>query len=351
MEESLAPTKARSGDLPKGSSSSSAVNFLLLGLFIGLFLGGIIGYLYTSIDRPSQKESGTPVLDMEEARARSERYINENLLQPGVSAVVTNISEEKGLYKLDIILVTGQGNQSASAYITADGSFFIPNVINMKDTPSKRPEGNEGAQTPAGADMKALAGDDPSRGPADAPVTIIEYGDFSCGPTAQALHTMEKVLENYPNQVRFVYKNLQTMGGWSTKGMIGAECAYRQDTDAFWNFHDNLFHGRMQGTITTDNIDSELLRWAEEMGLDTEAFRTCYENQEPAQEIANDIAEARSLGITSTPTFIINGRRVAGSQPYEVFRQIIENELGRDVEDTETQIPPVQDAAGSCKNQ
>ncbi len=321
----------------------------MVGLAIGLILGGIIGFLYSNT---TEREQSFPsALEADQVRVTAEAYINQNMLNPGTSASIESITEKSGLYELEIRLTGGAESQVVTTYVSNDGKLFFPDVIDMTGPIPTSPPTTQPSSTEGGIDMKALAGDDPSRGPADAPVTIIEYGDFSCGPTAQALHTVEKVLENYPTQVRFVYKNLQTMGGWSTKGMVAAECAYSQDTDAFWNFHDNLFHGRMQGTVTTANIDSQVLKWAEEMELDTGAFKSCYENQEPAQEIAGDIAEARSLGISGTPTFIINGRMISGGQPYEAFWQIIETELGRDVGDITAQIPPDQGTGGTCETQ
>ncbi len=191
---------------------------------------------------------------------------------------------------------------------------------------------DQGAQLPAGEVTLATPTsitieNNPSLGSQDAKVTIIEYGDFSCGPTATAYETMSEVLRQYPGKIRFVYKNLQTMGGWSTKGMVASECAYVQSDDAFWYFYDKLFQGRASNSITQGNIDDLVTKWAGEAGLDVEEFKTCYANQETTTEIARDIQEARSLGISSTPTFIINGKKLVGAASLSTFQQVIDAEL------------------------
>ncbi len=170
-------------------------------------------------------------------------------------------------------------------------------------------------------------GDDPVRGPVDAPVTIVEFGDFACGFTAKAYVTMEKLMEDYSGDIRFVYKDFQTMEGWSPSAMVASGCAYNQSEEGFWYFYNRLFQGRNSNSITMVNIDSKVVEWAGEAGLDVDSFKNCYNTREPMPEILGDMEEGRELGVTGTPTFFINGRRVDGVLPYPAFKEIIDAEL------------------------
>lgn len=170
-------------------------------------------------------------------------------------------------------------------------------------------------------------GDDPVRGPADAPVTLVEFGDFACGFTARGYVTVEKLMVDYDGKLRFIYKDFQTMGGWSPKAMTASECAYEQGNDEFWYFYNKLFQGRNSNSISGANIDSKVIEWASEANLNADAFKNCYDSQESLPAIQRDIQEGGKLGITITPTFYINGRKLVGAQPYHVFKSIIDAEL------------------------
>ncbi len=170
-------------------------------------------------------------------------------------------------------------------------------------------------------------GDDPVRGPVDAPVTIVEFGDFACGFTASAYITVEKLMEDYNGKIRFIYKDFQTMEGWSPKAMVASECAYNQGNEGFWYFYTKLFQGRNSNSISEANIDSKVMGWASEAGLDADAFKNCYDSQESLPAIQRNIREGEELGITSTPTFYINGGKLVGAQPAHVFKALIDAEL------------------------
>jgi protein-disulfide isomerase len=165
-------------------------------------------------------------------------------------------------------------------------------------------------------------GDDPSIGPDDAAVTIIEFGDFSCG-FCQRFHEeiFPQLLADYQDNIRFVYRDFPVVGG----GAVGAAAAHAAncaaEQDAYWEYHDALFSG-------VYSMDSEgFTLYAEDLGLDTTAFQECQDSDRYTDEVIEDYTDARAVNVSGTPTFFINGRRVIGAQPYSVFAQIIEEEL------------------------
>jgi protein-disulfide isomerase len=162
--------------------------------------------------------------------------------------------------------------------------------------------------------------DDPFLGPEDAPVTIVEFSDFHC-PYCQRFHndTLYALLDEYGDDIRFVYRDFPVVGG--EQAALAAECANAQD--GFWEYHDALY-ADPQAYSTTDDF----VELAEAQGLDGDEFRTCYESGEYHDEMVNDYNDGVSYGVSGTPTFFINGRRIVGAQPLSVFEAAIDEELG-----------------------
>lgn len=167
-----------------------------------------------------------------------------------------------------------------------------------------------------------IADHNPSRGPADAPVTIIEYTDFQCPYCSRVQPTLDAVKERYGDSVRFVFKNLPL--AMHDQAVFAAEaglCAGEQD--AFWPLHDWMF-------ANARGINREsVLQQAGELGLDVEALTACLDEGRYAEAVAEDTKEANSFGITGTPGFTVNGRILTGAQPLESFVTVIDDELRR----------------------
>jgi len=166
------------------------------------------------------------------------------------------------------------------------------------------------------------ADDDPALGPADAPIILIEFSDYSCG-FCRRWHqeTFPDLMAAFPDQIRFVYRDLPVVGG----GAVGyaaaqaAECA--GDQGSYWEFHDALFSG--QYGLTREAY----LQYAQDLGLDADALAECLDTGYHAAEVEGDLTYAYSLGITSTPTFFVNGIPVIGAQSLLTFSQLIQAEL------------------------
>ncbi|MBN1120357.1 MAG: DsbA family protein [Anaerolineae bacterium] len=164
-----------------------------------------------------------------------------------------------------------------------------------------------------------LSDDDPFLGPEDAPVTIVEFSDFFCQYCAAfKLQILPQILEEYGDQVRFVYRDFPAFGG--DRPAEAAQCA--GDQGSFWEYHDALFEGFREYTSTDDFV-----ALAVTLDLDGEELRDCIESGTYRDEWNADYQEARALGVTGTPTFFINGTRFVGAQPFENFKQVIDAEL------------------------
>lgn len=162
--------------------------------------------------------------------------------------------------------------------------------------------------------------DDPSIGPENAPITIVEFSDFRCPFCARAKPIIKQILENYGERVRVVYRDFPILGPQSQKTAEAAECADEQGK--FWQYHDKLFENQQELDI------KNLKQYAEDLGLDTTKFNDCLDSGKMAQEVEKDSQDGRDYGVRGTPAFFVNGILVPGAQPYSVFKQIIEQELG-----------------------
>ncbi|MGH7753647.1 MAG: DsbA family protein, partial [Gemmatimonadales bacterium] len=153
--------------------------------------------------------------------------------------------------------------------------------------------------------------DAPVRGPADAPVTIVEYSDYTCGYCRKFFETLEEPLfERYGPKVRLVYKNFPLTGlrSWSEDAALAAACAFRQGNQPFWALHEKLF----RETPRLRAGRPVLVELAGEAGLNLPAFTGCLHQRQAAPDVARDVQEGDRLGVQGTPTFFVNGRPIAG---------------------------------------
>jgi len=144
------------------------------------------------------------------------------------------------------------------------------------------------------------------RGPLDAPVTVVEYGDFECPYCGQAEPVIRDLLADF-GDVRYVWRHLP-LNDVHPNAQLAAEAAEAAaDQGAFWEMHDLLLRHQDELRIP------DLVRYAEELGLDVERFRDDIRRQAAAARIAEDVDSADLSGVSGTPTFFINGRRHYGA--------------------------------------
>jgi protein-disulfide isomerase len=169
----------------------------------------------------------------------------------------------------------------------------------------------------------AVGADDAVLGPADAPVTIIEFSDFQCPFCQRVAPTLKQVREKYGDRVRIVWKDfpLTSIHPQAFKAAEAGNCAREQGK--FWEYHDRLFAN--QSALQPD----ALKKHAAEAGLDAPKFNACLDTAKYSDRVQAQMGVGNGLGVQSTPSIYINGRLVAGAQPLDVFTSIIDDELER----------------------
>lgn len=160
----------------------------------------------------------------------------------------------------------------------------------------------------------------PSRGPADAPIVLVEYTDYQCPYCSRVQPTIAALMDRYDGQIRHVFKNLP-LPIHSQAQLAGQAALCAEDQDKYWEFHDWLFAN--QRTMNREKMVAQ----AGEMGMDQDLFAACIDDKTYAAAVSADTREAQSFGITGTPGFLINGRVLSGAQPIEAFEAVIDEEL------------------------
>jgi protein-disulfide isomerase len=169
---------------------------------------------------------------------------------------------------------------------------------------------------------KVPIGTSPVRGPADAWVTLVEFGDFQCPFCGQEEPVVEALLALYPADLRLVWKNfpLTSIHTYAQGAAIAAECADEQGQ--FWPMHDLLY--AHQSALTP----ADLTNYAGQIpGLDVPTWQTCLTTAPPAQVVADDVALGGSIGVSGTPTFYVNGEMVLGAVPQATLKGVIDTKL------------------------
>ncbi len=258
-------------------------------------------------------------LSEDEAVKKTLDFVNTNLLQPGLGATAGESEDVGDLYKIDLT-VAGQPFES---YMTKDGRLLFPQGFDLK-APAP---GQQNTEAPV---VDVSADDDPVKGSADAPVTIIEFSDFQC-PFCERFvtETLSLIDEKYiqTGKVKLVYRDfpLENIHLQATPAAEAAECADEQGE--FWEYHDKLFEN--QQSLSAANYKL----WAKELGLDEEQFNDCVDSKKYAAEVQKDLADGTAAGVSGTPAFFVNGKSVSGAQPFTVFEALIEAELNVESDD------------------
>ena len=162
----------------------------------------------------------------------------------------------------------------------------------------------------------------PSRGPEDAPIVLIEYTDYQCPFCARAQPTLARLLETYDGHIRHVFKNLP-LPMHQQAGLAAEAALCAADQGKFWELHDWLFANA--SSLSRETIEAQ----ATTQQLDMQRFASCLDEGAHRAQVEADAEEARGFGITGTPGFLVNGRVITGAQPYEAFASVIDDELRR----------------------
>ncbi|MEN4012002.1 MAG: thioredoxin domain-containing protein [Chloroflexota bacterium] len=165
--------------------------------------------------------------------------------------------------------------------------------------------------------------DDPYLGNPEAPVVLIEFGDYACEPCQmwQRAGIREQLLAEFPTQVKFIWRDNARISTASILAAEAGQCAHNQGR--FWEYHDLLFEQ------TAGLGEPSLKAYAQQIGLDMQAFNRCLDEREMRRKVSYDMRRAGEFGFSMTPAFRLNDESIIGPPPIEYLRQQIVEQLAR----------------------
>lgn len=226
-------------------------------------------------------------------------------------------------------LVTGIAVVSLVGWFltSSSGLSFGGKIGTTPTTPTaSQPTPNTPTAPLAAIDVKP---DDYIRGNPNAPVTLIEYSDLEC-PFCKSFHpSMERLMQEYDGQVRWIYRHFPlSFHANAQKEGEAAECVGKLGGgDKYWQFIDTLFE-RTTSNGTGFALD-QLPVLAQEVGVNQTQFKTCLDSGEFAAKVQNDLTEGSAYGVGGTPSTFVNGRMVEGAVPYEQLKQVVDQILSQ----------------------
>jgi protein-disulfide isomerase len=226
-------------------------------------------------------------------------------------------SQFSDFYEAVISGQEGEKKSATPAFITKDGRYtVIGSIFNLNADPRSEVENTISLRN------------QPTIGPADAPVTIVEFADLEC-PTCAAMQQFieQQLVPKYGNKIRIVFKEfpLVTIHDWSLQAAIANECAYQLNPASYVRYRSIIFES--QGMINAANVRQLLLDFGQRVGLNQLKLSVCIDSRASLPRVESDMHEGQKLGIMSTPTLFINGTPEIGLVPDRIY-QLIDKALG-----------------------
>lgn len=260
----------------------------------------------------SAAAEGTTVLPTEDT-------VNSFLFQmfgydPTVTWKVNEIrpSEVPGLAEVLVVITNPQGSNPNRLLVSADGKRAISGDIlpfGAKPFDDARAKLEKGVNGPA-------------KGPAKAPVTIVEFSDMQCPHCQKAAPTIEQLIALEP-EAHFVFQNFPLPAhNWAEKAAGYVDCVGRASKDAVWKFIQKTFDE--QANITESNVDEKLKAIATASGANADEIAACAAKPDTKARIDASVALGKSVGVSGTPALFINGRNVPGGAPVDLLKKIVD---------------------------
>ena len=222
-------------------------------------------------------------------------------------------SKAEGLAEVNVQMSSPQGQGSQKFLVSADGKHaVVGDIIPFGEHPF------EAARLEL---QKKVTG--PARGPANAPVMIVEFSDLQCPHCKEANPTIERLLKEESN-IHFVFQNFPLpMHNWAQKGAAYADCTAKLSSDAFWKFIDSVYEA--QAEITAENADQKLTELADKAGVKGPDVAACSTQSDVQARVEASVNLGKGLDVNSTPTLFINGRPVGvNGNNYDVLKQLVD---------------------------
>jgi len=216
-------------------------------------------------------------------------------------------------------LVSGIAILAVIGFVVVLGMYFNKDKdLLTADLPGGNNTNTEGNQKEA---QIKVAQDDNVRGNFEAPVTIVEFSDFQCSFCGRFHPTLQRILDDYPDQIRWVYKHfpLDQIHPQARPAAEASECAAEQGK--FWEFADGLFENQ---TRFGESFYQEL---ATQLGLNMSEFEDCVSLRKYQDKVESDLQEGIKAGVGGTPNSFINGQSIPGAASYEQIKSVVESIL------------------------
>lgn len=274
-------------------------------LAAGLVIGFVACFSVLSLMQATQ--NGEQPQDFSKNLNKTLQEINRQVKMsyPNISVRATNYTSAGEFYLVTLEFYDSSGTlTTARYYISADGKKIALEDYFMSLEREL---------------VNVSADDDPWIGAENPKVIIIVFSDYACSHCARfAIEAEKRIIENYGSVVKLVFRDFPVLGESSYKAALAANCALEQGK--FWEYHYMLFERQNEWKSN----ETLFYSYAEELGLNSTQFRECLDSEKYREEIEKDVEDAKSYGVTGTPTFFVNGEMVVGYKSYESFAYLIE---------------------------
>ena len=225
-------------------------------------------------------------------------------------------TQAQGLTEVTVVITDPKGSNTSKFFVTADGKHAVTGDI--------IPFGAKPFEEERAKLEKGVTG--PAKGPAKAPVTIVEFSDMQCPHCKLVAPVLEQVLAQEPN-VHFVFQNFPLPAhNWAEKAAGYVDCIGRTSSAAVWPFIQKTFE--QQENITEANADEKLKAVATDAGAKADEVAACAAKSDTKARIETSLALGKSVGVTGTPAIFINGRLITGNVPADLLKQIVDFQAG-----------------------
>lgn len=246
-------------------------------------------------------------------------YRKKNNVPPQAKVTVQGLKDStnfKGSKEGTILVGEGPGAKSVGFVASTDLKWVVfGDIVDTTVDPAKA--------VMAKIDLK----NEPFEGAKDAKVTIVKYSDFQCPFCKRGYDTIEnQVLKQYEGKVKYYFKHYPlNFHPWAEPSAVAAECAKEQNADAYWKVYKGYFD--QQQAVNPQNVKDKAVEFLKDSKIDMAKWNDCYDNKKTLAKVKGQMAEGAALGVTGTPAFFVNGRMLVGAQPFEKFKDIIDDEL------------------------
>jgi serine/threonine protein kinase/predicted DsbA family dithiol-disulfide isomerase len=311
---------------PNAGVAREAFESARLGIAATAPLADLVGKSETSSDQSSFAASRTTTIRL----PRRGAWLGVAAAAVAATAIFVLLP---GRSKTESELRTAAPAISASAAEPAGSS--APHVVRQRPPPALAPGERAVDQSDSTTIWKIPVGDSPIRGPVDAPVTIVEFGNFQC-PFSRAMEReLQKLLDENPTSVRLVWKDdpLAVHSQADAAAQLAREARHKLGDEGFWRAHDLLLDKRL--LLST----SALIGVGKKLGLEPGELATVIAKRRHAEAIERDADLADDFAAIGTPYFFVNGRRIAAAASLDLLRAAVRQELSKVAELERSGVP------------